>query len=142
MMAVRFVPDVAQRSGVITQPYVYRHCTVGNAWVRRVQSIVTIQALSAAYASQGIKRTAGSHPSEAYAADKAEYLANGLGQWNYRIIQVCAKAHGRPPDTLSLGWLPAVRFIPAERVSGELPPTVDLRSPFFCMMGLCLSDQI
>ncbi len=28
-------------------------------------------ALSAAYASQGIKRTAGSHPSEAYAADKA-----------------------------------------------------------------------
>jgi len=26
-----------------------------------------------------------------------------------------------------LGWLPAVRFIPQERVSGGLPPTVELR---------------
>jgi len=29
------------------------------------------------------------------------------------------------------GWLPAVRFIPTESVSGVQPSTVDLRSPFF-----------
>jgi hypothetical protein len=32
-----------------------------------------------------------------------------------------SRARGRLPETLSLGWLPAVRFIPAERVSGNLP---------------------
>jgi hypothetical protein len=47
------------------------------------------------------------------------------------IFQICTRVRGSSPETLSLGWLPAVRFIPSERVSGELPPTVDLRSPFF-----------
>jgi hypothetical protein len=47
------------------------------------------------------------------------------------IFQKYTRARGSSPETLSLGWLPAVRFIPSERVSGELPPTVDLRSPFF-----------
>ncbi len=47
------------------------------------------------------------------------------------IFQKYTRARGSSPETLSLGWLPAVRFIPAERVSGELPPTVDLRSAFF-----------
>jgi len=82
--------------------------------------------LSAAYPVQGIKRTAGSHPCTGYAADKAECLAEDFGWRNYRLFQLCARARGRPPETLSLGWLPAVRFIPKERVSGELPTTVDL----------------
>jgi len=40
------------------------------------------------------------------------HLKNGLRS---------STARGRLPETLSLGWLPAVRFIPAERVSGSLP---------------------
>ncbi len=47
------------------------------------------------------------------------------------IFQKYTRARGSSPETLSLGWLPAVRFIPSERVSGELPPTVDLRSAVF-----------
>jgi hypothetical protein len=47
------------------------------------------------------------------------------------LFEVRASSRGSSPETLSLGWLPAVRFIPAERVSGELPPTVALRSLFF-----------
>jgi hypothetical protein len=49
---------------------------------------------------------------------------SAAGHW---IFQVCGRARGRPPETLSWGWLPAVRFIPQERVSGDLPQTVDLR---------------
>ena len=64
-------------------------------------------------------------------------LESGPNPWQrisvrgHSLLQVCARVRDRSPETLSLGWLPAVRFIPAERVSGELPPTVDLRSPFF-----------
>jgi len=47
------------------------------------------------------------------------------------ISQECAGSAGWTPETLSLGWLPAVRFIPAERVSGVQPEAVDLPSPFF-----------
>ncbi len=49
----------------------------------------------------------------------------------YVILQACTLVRGSSPDRLSLGWLPAVRFIPWESISGELPPTVGLRSPFF-----------
>jgi hypothetical protein len=38
------------------------------------------------------------------------------------LFDLGASARGSPPETLSMGWLPAVRFIPTERVSGELPP--------------------
>jgi len=54
-----------------------------------------------------------------------------VGAGGFWIFWVCARVRGRPPDTLSLGWLPAVRFIPAERLSGGLPQAVDLRSLFF-----------
>jgi hypothetical protein len=66
----------------------------------------------------------------ARAADKAESLASSFGSRTLGI-QGCTNARGRPPETLSLGWLPAVRFIPAERVSGGLPSTVELPSACF-----------
>ena len=98
--------------------------------ISRVQIAATSQALFAGYASQGIKRTAGSHPSEAYPADKAEMLANRFDRRTYWISEVNAGSHGRMPDTLTLGWLCAVRFIRKVSVSGVLPQSVELRSPF------------
>jgi len=81
-------------------------------------------------ASQGIKRTAGSHPSEAMPQTRPNaWQTVSVGE--HRLFQVCPKVPGRPPDTLSLGWLPAVRFIPAKRVSGGLPQAVALHSPCF-----------
>jgi hypothetical protein len=70
--------------------------------------------------------------------DKAECRAEDSVGGN-RLFRIGARARGRSPKTLSLGWLPAVRFIPKERVLGDLPPTVDLRSPLF---GHWLYDEI
>jgi len=64
-----------------------------------------------------------------FAADKAESLADGFWSRIYWPFRVRATIEGGTPETLSLGWLPAVRFIPAERVSGVPPSMVDMRSP-------------
>ena len=60
------------------------------------------------------------------AADKTEYLAHGFGSRTIgylRSLPVVTQAG--PPETVSVGWLPAVRFIPPETVSGGLPQSVD-----------------
>jgi hypothetical protein len=76
--------------------------------------------------SQGIKRTAGSHPSEGMPQTRPKAWQR-ISVGGHRLFRICSRSRGRPPETLSLGWLPAVRFIPQERVSGGLPLTVDLR---------------
>jgi hypothetical protein len=43
-------------------------------------------------------------------------------EWLRWLFDVRDSARGSPPDTHSKGWLPAVRVIPTERVSGDLPP--------------------
>jgi hypothetical protein len=55
------------------------------------------------------------------------------GHW---VLQACTSFRGSSAETLSLGWLPAVRFIPWESVSAELPPTVDLRSTFSALSDI------
>jgi hypothetical protein len=96
------------------------------ALVRRCQTVVHFPGLACGIPSQGIKRTAGSHPSEGMPQTRPNAWQR-ISAGGHPLFRICARARGRSPKTLSLGWLPAIRFIPAARVLGDLPPTVDLR---------------
>ena len=69
----------------------------------------------------------------------AWHSVSAAGHWNFGE---CARSAGWTPETLSLGWLPSVRFIPTERVSGVQPETVDLQSPFFNSSDTVWPDEI
>jgi len=108
---------------------------------RRVQSIVTIQALSAAYASQGIKRTAGSHPSEAYAADKAEYLARCFG-WRTLAIRGMPQGSRQAAGDSFLGMAPCGPLYSRGKSLRRPASNSGFAKSVFLLIGHSLSDQI
>jgi hypothetical protein len=101
-----------------------RHTFAGNKADRREPSQRRYAADKAECLAHRFAR--GSHPSEGMPQTRPNAWQR-ISAGGHPLFRIGARARGRSPKTLSLGWLPAIRFIPAARVLGDLPPTVDLR---------------